>query len=144
MDNNSINKITDISETLLIPLYARALETKSEKPIITDIKAVEITQELNKIFEKSESTLHQTLARGKVRRKLGEKLNVTLSLRTRKFDKYCFDFLSKNPDGIIVELGCGLSTRFPRVDNKKLEWYDLDFPEVIDILSFAGEGTFID
>jgi len=133
MGEDSINKITDISETLLIPLYARAMETQSENPIITDKKAVEITRELNQIFEKSDSSLHQTLSKGKLRRKLGKKLNATLSLRTRKFDRYCTSFLKKNPDGIIVELGCGLSTRFPRIDNGKLEWFDLDFPEVIEI-----------
>jgi len=133
MDEESINKITDISETLLIPLYSRALESQTEHPILIDAKAVEITKELNKIFEKSDSSLHQTLSKGKVRRKLGKKLNVSLALRTRKFDRYCTSFLKKNPDGIIVELGCGLSTRFPRMDNGTLTWYDLDFPEVIDI-----------
>jgi len=133
MDEELLNKITDISETLLFPLYARAMETQSENPILTDKKAVEITRELNQIFEKSDSSLHQTLAKGKTRRKLGKKLNATLSLRTRKFDSYCTSFLKKNPNGIIVELGCGLSTRFPRIDNGKLEWYDLDFPDVIDI-----------
>ena len=133
MDEDSINKITDISETLLIPLYARAMETQSVNPIINDKKAVEITRELNHIFEKSDSSLHQTLAKGKNRRKIGKKLNVTLSLRTRKLDRYCISFLKKNPDGLIAELGCGMSTRFPRIDNGKLEWFDLDFPEVIKI-----------
>ena len=125
--------ITDISETLLIPLYSRAFETQSKNPIIVDKKAVEITKEMNKTFEKSTSELHQKLAKGQVRRKMSKKLNVTLALRTRKFDRYCIDFLSKNPNGIIVELGCGLSTRFPRIDNGKVEWFDLDFPEVIEI-----------
>jgi len=133
MNEESINKITDISETLLIPLYSRALESQTEHPILIDTKAVEITKELNKIFEKSDSSLHQTLSKGKARRRLGKKLNVSLALRTRKFDRYCTSFLKKNPDGIIVELGCGLSTRFPRIDNGTLTWYDLDFPEVIDI-----------
>ena len=128
-----INKITDISETLLIPLYARAIESQTEKPILIDKKAVEITQELNKIFLKSDSKLHKTLLKGQVRRRMGKKLNATLALRTRKFDSYCIDFLDKNPDGIIVELGCGLSTRFPRIDNNTLTLYDLDFPEVIEI-----------
>ena len=133
MDEKTITKITDISETLLIPLYSRALESKSENPILIDTKAIEITNELNKIFAKSDSQLHQNLARGKMRKRLGKKLNVTLAMRTRKFDKYCTSFLKENPNGIIVELGCGLSTRFPRIDNKTLIWYDLDFPEVIDI-----------
>ena len=56
-----------------------------------------------------------------------------MALRTRKFDRYCKSFLKNNAEGTIVELGCGLSTRYPRIDNKKLTWYDLDFPEVIDI-----------
>ena len=133
MEEKSINLITDISETLLIPLYSRALESNSENPILIDKKAVEITKELNKIFEDSESELHQTLARGKSRRRLGKKLYATMALRTRRFDRYCYSFLKNNPGGVIVELGCGLSTRFPRIDNKKLTWYDLDFPEVIDI-----------
>jgi len=133
MDKELINKITDISETLLIPLYCRAAETQSDTPLLIDKKAVEITKELNKILITSESELHQTLAAGKVRRRLGKKLNVTLSLRTRKFDRYCSSFLKKNPEGVIVELGCGLSTRFPRIDNGRLIWYDLDFPEVIAI-----------
>ncbi len=133
MDEDLIKKITDISETLLIPLYSRAAESQTENPILIDTKAVEITKELNKIFETSDSSLYQTLSKGKTRKKLGKKLNVTLALRTRKFDKYCTSFLKKNPEGIIVELGCGLSTRFPRIDNGALTWYDLDFPEVIDI-----------
>ena len=133
MEEKSINLITDISETLLIPLYSRASESKSDNPILIDKKAVEITKELNKIFENSDSELHQTLSKGKSRRRLGKKLYATMALRTRKFDRYCYSFLKNNPEGVIVELGCGLSTRYPRIDNKKLTWYDLDFPEVIDI-----------
>lgn len=133
MAGGLINNITDISETLLIPLYARAVESQTDHPILIDKKAIEITQHLNTLFATSDSKLHKTLSKGQVRRRLGKKLNVTLTLRTRKFDRYCIDFLNKNPEGTIVELGCGLSTRFSRIDNKKLTWYDLDFPEVIEI-----------
>lgn len=133
MDEKTINKISDISETLLVPLYSRALESKSEKPIIYDKKAIEITIELNKIFEKSNSELFQNLAEGRLRKRNSKKLNVAMALRTRKFDRYCISFLKENPNGIIVELGCGLSTRFTRVDNNKCTWYDLDFPELIDV-----------
>jgi len=133
MDQGSIHTMTDISETLLIPLYARAIESQTEQPILIDTKAVEITQELNKFFSTSDSKLHKTLLKGHVRRILSKKLNATLALRTRRFDRYCLDFLRKNPDGVIVELGCGLSTRFPRIDTGTLTWYDLDLPEVIAI-----------
>lgn len=133
MDKISINTITDISETLLIPLYARAQETLSKNSIINDQKAVEITEKLNKIFATSKSPLHQRLVKGKIRRTANKKLTAFLSLRTKKFDKYCLDFLKHNPNRTIVELGCGLSSRFSRIDNGTVVWYDLDLPEVIEI-----------
>jgi methyltransferase (TIGR00027 family) len=128
-----MNTITDISETLLIPLYSRAIETRSKNPIINDRKAVEITEKLNKDFITSTSALHRQLAKGKIRRTANKKLAVFLAVRTRRFDRYCQDFLGRTPDGIIVELGCGLSSRFSRIDNGAVEWYDLDLPEVIAI-----------
>jgi O-methyltransferase involved in polyketide biosynthesis len=133
MEKSSINTITDISETLLIPLYARAQETLSKNPVITDRKAVEITEKLNKIFSTSNSPLHQRLVKGKIRRIANKKLIAFLSLRTRKFDRYCLDFLKRIPNGTIVEFGCGLSSRFSRIDNGTVVWYDLDLPEVIEI-----------
>jgi O-methyltransferase involved in polyketide biosynthesis len=133
MEKGLINIITDISETLLIPLYARAQETISKNPVINDRKAVEITEKLNKIFVASNVPLHQQLVKGKIRRTANKKLTVFLSLRTKKFDTYCLDFFKHIPNGSIVELGCGLSSRFSRIDNGTVVWYDLDLPEVIKI-----------
>jgi O-methyltransferase involved in polyketide biosynthesis len=133
MFENQINNITNVSETLLIPLYARAIETLSKNPVINDKKAVEITAELNKFFSTSSSPLHKQLAKGKIRRLSNQKLAAFLSIRSRKFDSYCQDFLRRNPNATIVELGCGLSSRFSRIVNKTVEWFDLDLPEVIDI-----------
>lgn len=132
-DEERFKNITDISETLLIPLYSRAFETKSQNPLINDTKAVEITEKLNRIFTTSSSPLHQKLAEGKIRRTQNKKLIAFLALRTRKFDHYCQEFLRRHPNGVIVELGCGLSSRFSRIDNKTVTWYDLDLPEVIVI-----------
>ena len=125
--------ITDISETLLIPLYSRAIETQSKNPLLNDTKAVEITEQLNKTFKTSNSSLHRRLAKGKVRGTANKKLAIFLAIRSRRFDRYCLDYLNRNPEGTIVELGCGLSSRFFRIDNGTVEWYDLDLPEVIDI-----------
>jgi len=125
--------ITDVSETLLIPLYARAIETLSKNPVINDRKAVEITEKLNKIFSTSDSPLYRQLAKGKIRKHSNKKLTAFLSIRTRKFDRYCQEFLKSIPNCTIVELGCGLSSRFSRIDNGTVEWYDLDLPEVIKI-----------
>jgi hypothetical protein len=31
----------------------------------------------------------------------------------------------------MVDVGCGLNTRFERVDNGRVRWFDLDLPDVI-------------
>jgi O-methyltransferase involved in polyketide biosynthesis len=125
--------LTDVSETLLIPLYARALEAQSKNPVLRDPKSVEITKKLNVAFSTSSSPLHQQLVKGKIRRTANEKLAVFLAMRSRKIDTYCTEFLNRYPNGVIVELGCGLSSRFLRIDNGSVLWYDLDLPEVIEI-----------
>ena len=56
-----------------------------------------------------------------------------LALRTKRFDEIVLDFLTRNSEVIVVNIGCGLDTRFSRIDDGKVEWYDLDFPEVIDV-----------
>ena len=40
-------RISDISSTMLLPLYAHAIESQSKHPIINDPGAVEITSALN-------------------------------------------------------------------------------------------------
>jgi O-methyltransferase involved in polyketide biosynthesis len=133
MAETQMNTLTDISETLLIPLYCRAIETRSKNPLLNDRKAVEITDALNTTFASSVSPLHQRLSKGKVRRIANKKLIAFLAIRSRRFDRYCQDFLIRHPDGVIVELGCGLSSRFSRIDTGSVEWYDLDLPDVIQL-----------
>ena len=63
-------------------------------------------------------------------------------LRNREFDRYARDFLMRHPDAVVVHVGCGLDTRFERVDNGSVVWYDLDLPEVIALRRklIGGEG----
>ena len=53
--------------------------------------------------------------------------------RTIVFDELVKNFIEKNPDCIVVNIACGLDTRFYRVDNGKITWYNLDLPETIAI-----------
>lgn len=54
-------------------------------------------------------------------------------VRAREFDRFVRDFLSRDPAGTVVHIGCGLDTRFQRVDNSLVRWYDLDLPAVVDL-----------
>lgn len=121
--------ISDVSSTMLITLYARARESLSKDPVITDPKAVEMIEIIKKEIAGSDNPIHQKILKDKY----NPKLAVTMALRSRRFDRYVLDFLSENPGGTVVNLGCGLDTRFYRVDNGRVLWFDIDFPEVINL-----------
>lgn len=102
-------------ETLLIPLLGRAEETRCEDGILRDEKAVEIVDRLDYDFSK-------WAGKGGLR---------GATARTLMFDREVQSFLTQHPGGTVVEVGCGLNTRFDRVDNGEVTWLDVDFPDVI-------------
>ena len=110
--------LTGVPETLLIPLYHRAQETQRPDAMLKDDKAVEILGKLD--FDPRRFKLQQHDVIG-------------LVCRVREFDRFACDFLIAHPDGVVVHIGCGLDTRFERVDNGRVEWFDLDLPEVIEL-----------
>ena len=121
--------IGDIAATSFITLYCHALETLSVDPILSDSKSVEITTELNKTLSHSEHTLERILAAGT----LDKRLVVHIAIRAKKYDNYARDFLKRFQDGVIVNIGCGLDSRFLRIDNGQVIFYDLDLPDIITI-----------
>lgn len=110
--------LSGVPETLLIPLYQRAQETQRPDAMFKDDKAVDIVQKLDCDLSRFKLQKHDIVA---------------LVLRVREFDRFVRDFLTAHPDGVVVHIGCGLDTRFERVDNGRVEWFDLDLPEVIDL-----------
>jgi len=120
-------RISAVSETLFLPLYALALESQRTDPIMVDEGAVALTRRLNEYFADSDKRIFRRLAKGK----LPSTLLTTVTLRIRTFDRFAKTFLEREPDGIVVSLGCGLDDRRRRVDNGTVRWYDLDLPEVI-------------
>ena len=68
---------------------------------------------------------------GKIR--MFEANKVARIMVTREMDRYARDFLSRHPNAVVVHIGCGLDSRFERVDNGQVERYDLDLPDVIKL-----------
>lgn len=119
----------NVSDTLLIPLYCRAKETRQKNPIVSDPKAVEIMDRLKPLLSGSDRPIHKIISK----EKYNPKLVVSMALRTRYFDRQVKLFAEKYPDCTIINLGCGFDSRFLRVDNGKMIWFDLDLPEVIQL-----------
>ena len=110
-------KLNNISETMLITLHARAKDAESKNPILNDKKSSEILSQLDydfSKFEKAWASYYGILSRAKV------------------MDNEVKKFMEKYPDCAIVSIGCGLDTRFLRIDNGKIRWFNLDLPEVIE------------
>ena len=112
--------LKQVQETLLLPLWGRAVETRKPRPLLTDTRAVEIMDSLSYDFSR--------IARNT--RALTRLAWIGRALLTDTISK---QFLSKYPDAAFVNMGCGLDTNFERIDNGKLWWYDIDLPEVIDL-----------
>jgi O-methyltransferase involved in polyketide biosynthesis len=105
-----------VSETLLMTLNVRARETQRPDAIIRDEKAVQMVNEIEADFSQFHLHRHDEVA---------------IILRMNKFDSYVRNFLERNPESAVVHIGCGLDTRFERVDNERVEWFDLDIPDVM-------------
>jgi O-methyltransferase involved in polyketide biosynthesis len=113
--------LSGVSETLLITLYIRAMESQRPDALIKDERAEALIRQLD------QETLRKTLAL------TDDTGRLVMILKSREFDRFAQDFLGRHPDAVVVHIGCGLDTRFERVDNGQVEWYDLDLPDVIDL-----------
>ncbi len=103
-------------ETLLITLCAKTIA--APKGILEDPAAWSLLDQIEYDFSK----LH-----------VPNGTRSTIVLRAKKIDSVVRDFLARHPDGVVLHLGCGLDTRFTRVDNGQVNWYDLDLPAVIEL-----------
>lgn len=105
-----------VAETLLIPLYMRAKESRQDNPILYDKAAERLADSLEYDYSQFDGA------------KLSE---VGCVVRGWYFDRAVQRFIEAHPRPVVVNVGCGLDTRFQRIENPKAVYYDLDLPEVI-------------
>jgi O-methyltransferase involved in polyketide biosynthesis len=112
-------EFTKVQETMLITLYARALQSRSKMPILHDPWAEEAISHIDHDFAKF---------------KVDRSDSITFEVRAKKFDLWTAQFLANHPCATVLYLGCGLDARVYRVDPSAcVSWYDVDYPEVIDL-----------
>ncbi len=107
--------LTPEQETLLITLYTKA---QPGNPIFFDPKAQDILHQVDYNFS---------------RLNVPYKTVILVCQRAKKLDALVCSFLAEHPNGAVLHLGCGLDSRFWRVDNGQVEWYDLDMPPVVEL-----------
>ncbi len=111
-------QLNGTAETMLQSFYARAKYSKSKKHKFYDAKAIELVDRIDYDFSLAEKD--STMGTGVI-------------ARTIVFDELVKDFIDKNPDCTVVNIACGLDTRFYRMDNGRITWYNLDLPETIAV-----------
>ena len=110
--------LSSTASTLLITLYSRAAMSRSNM-ILEDKKAEEIIS----LAGYDEKKL-----------KVSKKLQALLTIRAYIIDVHTQEFIKKhNSDCNIIQLGCGLDSRYIRMNNNKIKWYDIDFYATIEM-----------
>lgn len=97
-------KLEGVMETLLITLCERARDAASPTPCRATKWHFKYPKSSISKFDSAWLSYYGVLARAPA------------------MDKQVRSFISKNPDCVIVSMGCGLDTRFFRVDNGQITW----------------------
>jgi O-methyltransferase involved in polyketide biosynthesis len=109
-----------VQETLLLPLWGRAVESQKKAPRFVDKKAVEIINKIDYDFSVISGNIRWISQYSWV-------------VRSIHIDRIIHEFIKGNPKATIVNIGCGLDTIFDRVDNGQILFYEIDLPDVINL-----------
>ncbi|KAI1387851.1 putative polyketide synthase protein [Hypoxylon trugodes] len=114
--------LTGTAETLMGPLIARARDARMPQPVLGDMFAAQILDQLDYDIEKHQiddpkATMH--------------------AARVVCLDKWTTEFLANNPECTVVYLACGLDSRLQRLqpDMSRVRWVDVDFLDVVQLRS---------
>lgn len=117
--HTTISDLQGVARTLLVPLACRAIESTRPDAILHDPRAVDL---YNALGGSRDFLLG-----------MSEHDRLFSVMRMRQFDAFARAFLAQNPGGLVVDIGCGLDTRFYRLDDGQMNWLGLDLPEVISL-----------
>ena len=108
---------TPMQESLFLTQCGRALDSRSPHPILADPMAAEIVRKLGYDCSKF---------------RLSASPIINIAHRAKKLDEIALSFVTRHPRAVGLDLGAGLDTRVFRIaPPPTVDWYDIDFPEVI-------------
>lgn len=111
--------LTEIPETMLTTLWAKAVETDRPDPLLRDEKAKEIIGQIDYDFSKFNNVKLSQLG---------------CCIRAKLIDNEARQFLARHPDAVVIQLGAGLDARYERLGRPEVtHWFDLDLPEAVDL-----------
>ncbi|MFX0202851.1 MAG: class I SAM-dependent methyltransferase [Candidatus Hodarchaeota archaeon] len=115
-----------IESTMVGPLWARATFNQLYPEILHDLKATELMEKVKSMHPEAEAEFSMLPLF------VDEFFGLNFVIRAKTFDDALKNYIEKNSDTNVVNIGCGLDTTFSRVDNGRIMWFDLDLPKAIE------------
>ena len=113
-----MSKLGVVEDTLFVPMLGRIYASEHCPQVLYDEKTLELKKKLpSGLLGKSGQSQYTLLAS---------------AARSANMDRFIRAFLERRPDGVIVQLGCGLETAYSRCDNGHTRWYAVDLPHVVE------------
>ena len=120
-------RFTKEKETMLMTLNGRAIQSQWPNPILRDPWAEEAMRHIDYDISKQ----YKGVGSWSMWRDIG---CTVIATRAATFDLLTTRFLADHPDAIVLQVGCGMDSRAFRVNPPAgVEWFDVDFPDVIDL-----------
>lgn len=107
-----------VEDTLFVPMAGRIYAGEHCPGILYDEKALALKEKLSGQMPAWKGQSQYTL--------------LASASRAANMDRFVRKFLNRKPDGVIVQLGCGLETAYYRCDNGRTCWYAVDLPNVME------------
>ena len=123
--------LSEVSYTAILVLVSRVVESEKKKPVFNDPMAVLCLEKLMSLS--SEEEKNRIMKWKKMYAGINARDAKARVLMARNFDNIASRFISNNPGCTVINLGCGLDTRFWRIENEKCKYIELDLPEMIDL-----------
>ena len=99
-----MQKLGVVEDTLFVPMLGRIYASEHCPQILYDKKALELKNKLpSDLIEQNKQNQYTLLASAS---------------RSANMDRFIQSFLERRPNGVIVQLGCGLETTYYRCDNR--------------------------
>ncbi len=104
---------------MLSTLYLKALDADFDEPVLGDRFARSAIERIDFNWDDLG---------------IGSSWAPLLTVRTAQYDIWAHQFLAAHANATVVHVGCGMDTRVFRIDpGTGVQWYDVDFPGVIDL-----------
>ena len=100
-----------VEKTMLLTLFAKAQHSQEKNHKFFDQKAIEVVSKID--YDFSIADKDRTMKMGVIS-------------RTIVLDEMVSDYISKHPHCTIINIASGMDTRFNRLDNGIIRWYNID------------------